>query len=75
VIVLRDAPRGRRGPGATYAKALEAHERIERRLARAVRAWDRSREALRRMERRLDKQLVAQSHADAQKIDDLNDDL
>lgn len=40
--------------GARYAKLLAAHERAEAKLARAMRAWDKTRTALRRAERKLD---------------------
>jgi hypothetical protein len=41
-------------PGKRYAKLLAEHERAEAKLARAVRAWDKTRSALRRAERKLD---------------------
>lgn len=46
-----------------YVKLLETHERNEAKLARVMRAWDKSRAALRRAEKRLDKRWVATANA------------
>jgi hypothetical protein len=43
-----------RNPGLIYAKALDHHNTIEQRLARVMNAWQKSRAALRRLEKRLD---------------------
>jgi hypothetical protein len=48
-----------------YAALLDAHARNEMRLARLLRAWDKSRAALRRAEKRMDKAIVAKAHAEA----------
>lgn len=43
-----------KNPGLIYAKALDRHALIEQRLARLMNAWQKSRAALRRLEKRLD---------------------
>jgi hypothetical protein len=52
----------RRDLGAKYAQLLVVHHRNEARLARMMRAWDKSRAALRRAEKRLDKAFIEQAH-------------
>ena len=52
----------RRDIGAKYAQLLVVHHRNEARLARIMRAWDKSRAALRRAEKRLDKAFIEQAH-------------
>lgn len=64
--------RAARCPGARYAKLLEQHERNEAKLARAVRAWDKSRAALRRAEKRLDRAVLEQPE---EVVDTFNDTL
>ena len=49
----------RRNPGVIYAKALDRHAQIERELARVMNRWQKSRAALKRIEKRLDE---AQGH-------------
>ena len=51
-------PTNKRDPGARYAKALETHERIERELFRAQNRWQKSRAALKRIEKKLDQGLA-----------------
>ena len=58
---LARAPQGseRKGreaknPGAVYAAALDRHQKAERELSRALRKWDKTRVALRRIEKKLD---------------------
>jgi len=64
-------PRDSRGLAARrYAKLLEAHLRNEAKLARVVRAWDKSRAAVRRAEKRLDRDVIGKAHADAPGFDD-----
>lgn len=48
-----------------YADLLDVHHRNEVRLARVLRAWDKSRAALRRAEKRLDKAIVARANAES----------
>lgn len=43
-----------KNPGLIYAKALDRHALIEQRLARLMNAWQKSRAALKRLEKRLD---------------------
>jgi hypothetical protein len=53
----------RRDPGALYAKALDRHTQIERELARVMNKWQKSRAALKRIEKKLDEaQAVAWSN-------------
>ena len=40
--------------GAQYAKALDRHTEIERQLARVMNRWQKSRAALKRVEKKLD---------------------
>jgi hypothetical protein len=47
--------RAARDPGAQYAKALDHHRRMEAELSRAQNRWQKSRAALYRLEKRLDK--------------------
>lgn len=44
----------RRDPGALYAKAIDRHNQIERELARVMNKWQKSRAALKRIEKKLD---------------------
>jgi hypothetical protein len=44
----------RRDPGALYAKVLDSHNQIERELARVMNRWQKSRAALKRIEKKLD---------------------
>ena len=65
-----------RDPGTRYSKALDAHQRVEADLARVLRRWDKSREALRRAEKALDKFQLAQFAAEtAHFAAPFNDDL
>lgn len=64
-----------RNPGLIYARALDHHNEIERRLARLMNAWQKSRAALKRLEKRLDEEAmteaqVKQYEADQAFIDD-----
>ena len=43
-----------RNPGLVYAKAIDHHVLIEQRLARMMNQWQKSRAALKRLEKRLD---------------------
>jgi len=53
----------RRDPGALYAKALDRHNQIEKDLARLMNRWQKSRAALKRIEKKLDEaQAVAWSN-------------
>lgn len=51
--------RTRRDPGALYAKALDHHTQIERDLARVMNRWQKSRAALKRIEKKLDEAQAA----------------
>ena len=44
----------RRDPGALYAKAIDRHNQIEKDLARVMNKWQKSRAALKRIEKKLD---------------------
>jgi len=44
----------RRDPGTLYAKTLDRHTQIERELARVMNKWQKSRAALKRIEKKLD---------------------
>lgn len=64
-----------RNPGLVYAKALDHHAQIEQRLARVMNAWQKSRAALKRLEKRLDTEAMddaqtKQWEADQAFIDD-----
>ena len=53
-----------------YTRLLEQHLRNEARLARSMRAWDKTRAALRRAEKRLDKAWIASAHREADHTED-----
>lgn len=62
MIAVKGAARTvKRDPGVRYAKALAAHERIERDLARLMNRWQKSRALLKRIEKGLDAAFAAQS--------------
>ena len=54
ITVKETRPTSRRNPGLIYAKALDKHNKLERDLARIMHRWDKSRAALKRLEKRLD---------------------
>ena len=54
-----------KNPGLIYAKALDRHNQIEQRLARMMNAWQKSRAALRRLEKKLDEAAMDEAQAKA----------
>jgi len=48
-----------RNLGAQYAKVLDRHAEIERQLARVMNRWQKSRAALKRIEKKLDEAQAA----------------
>ena len=54
-----------KNPGLIYAKALDRHALIEQRLARLMNAWQKSRAALKRLEKRLDEAAMDEAQAKA----------
>lgn len=55
-----------KNPGLIYAKALDRHALIEQRLARLMNAWQKSRAALKRLEKRLDEAEMSEAQIEAQ---------
>ena len=58
ITVKETRPTSRRDPGLVYAKALDRHAQIEQKLARLMNAWQKSRAVLRRLEKRLDEEVM-----------------
>jgi hypothetical protein len=52
-----------KNPGLIYAKALDRHNQIEQRLSRLMNAWQKSRAALRRLEKKLDEAAMDEAQA------------
>jgi hypothetical protein len=78
MIPVKGAPRRvARDPGASYAKLLATHEQHAAELSRAMNRWQKSRKALVRGEKRLDKAQAAQFIKDtaAYFATDFNDSL
>lgn len=65
-IAKHTKPTSRRNPGLIYAKALDRHALIEQRLARLMNAWQKSRAALKRLEKRLDEAEMSEAQIEAQ---------
>lgn len=65
ITVKETRPTSRRNPGLIYAKALDRHAQIEQRLARLMNAWQKSRAALKRLEKRLDEAAMDEAQAKA----------
>ena len=65
ITVKETRPTSRRNPGLIYAKALDRHAQIEQRLARLMNAWQKSRAALKRLEKRLDEAAMDEAQARA----------
>lgn len=65
ITVKETRPTSRRNPGLIYAKALDRHNQIEQRLARLMNAWQKSRAALKRLEKRLDEAAMDEAQAKA----------
>lgn len=63
MIPVKGTGKAKRGPEARFAKALEAHERIERELARTMRRWDKSRALVKRLEKALDREFNERAEA------------
>jgi hypothetical protein len=59
IAVKHTKGRVTRDPGKLYAKALDDHKRMEAELSRAFNRWQKSRVALWRAEKRLDKAQAA----------------
>ena len=59
----------KRDPGARYARLLAQHEQIEKDLSRVMNRWQKSKDRLKRAEKRLDS-LVTAMHD----IQDMGDD-
>lgn len=55
-----------KNPGLIYAKALDRHALIEQRLARLMNQWQKSRAALKRLEKRLDEAEMSEAQIEAQ---------
>lgn len=58
-----------KNPGLIYAKALDRHNQIEQRLARMMNAWQKSRAALRRLEKKLDEAAMDEAQAERWEAD------
>ena len=65
ITVKETRPTSRRNPGLIYAKALDRHAQIEQKLARLMNAWQKSRAALKRLEKRLDEAAMDEAQAKA----------
>jgi Skp family chaperone for outer membrane proteins len=65
ITVKETRPTSRRNPGLIYAKALDRHNQIEQKLARYMNAWQKSRAALKRLEKRLDEAAMDEAQAKA----------
>ena len=65
ITVKETRPTSRRNPGLIYAKALDRHAQIEQKLARLMNAWQKSRAALKRLEKRLDEAAMDEAQARA----------
>lgn len=61
ITVKETRPTSRRNPGLIYARALDRHALIEQRLARLMNAWQKSRAALKRLEKRLDEEAMTEA--------------
>lgn len=70
MIIVRDNSKRESRLAARYTKAVEAHERIERELARVQNRWQKSRAALKRMEKKLDQEFNHRADAPARILDD-----
>jgi hypothetical protein len=58
-----------KNPGLIYAKALDHHNEIEQRLARVMNQWQKSRAALRRLEKRLDNEAMDKAQTERWEAD------
>jgi hypothetical protein len=60
ILALKNTDKKRpRNLGAQYAKVLDRHAEIERQLARVMNRWQKSRAALKRIEKKLDEAQAA----------------
>lgn len=70
MIAVKHADKRESRYAARYAKALEAHEAIERDLARVQNRWQKSRATLRRLEKVLDREFNARAEEPVIGFDD-----
>jgi septal ring factor EnvC (AmiA/AmiB activator) len=54
IFALKNSKKRSKDLGAQYAKVLDRHAEIERQLARVMNRWQKSRAALKRVEKKLD---------------------
>ena len=59
MIPLKNTEKGsKRDLGTRYTKAIDRHAQLERELARVMNRWQKSRTVLKRLEKRLDEEVM-----------------
>ena len=59
MIPLKNTEKGRKKDlGALYSKALDRHTQLEKDLARMMNRWQKSRAVLKRLEKRMDEEVM-----------------
>ena len=75
IAVRQTRGKAAKDPGAKYAKLLETHQRLEAELSRAMNRWQKSRLALWRAEKRLDKAWADKGQRTGPHVPEFNDKI
>ena len=72
MIPLKNTEKGRKKDlGALYSKALDRHTQLEKDLARMMNRWQKSRAVLKRLEKRMDEEVMDDPTRYAYKSDEI----